>query len=273
MGTTDAEVLSTALEQLDGLDSIYGPFRYNANRQNTAPLLLLQYVGDATMPSLVGPDGGGLITPPLCATPDYKTHSCPTEENTSLQKVLGVCIGVVLVLCVGYSGYMFKRNPKKFRTVVLQLLSVEIIIISSTAWELWDYFADAWMLAQHVLPDNQQISDLVTPWLICFAIASLASCVSFYVKLKTLIRAFRLRREEADLDASEVPTGSLDKVLALHSLHNHRMSREKASRAINGVYAGLALALGEDLPLGMFIACLVVLLNVTKVDSVWAVFC
>ncbi len=36
-------------------------------------------------------------------------------QGTSLQRILGVCVGLVLLAVASYFGFIASKNPKKFR--------------------------------------------------------------------------------------------------------------------------------------------------------------
>ena len=40
------------------------------------------------------------------------------KEETDLQIILGVCIGLVLLAVAGYLGYIGRQNPQKFKKCV-----------------------------------------------------------------------------------------------------------------------------------------------------------
>ena len=70
------------------------------------------------------------------------------------------------------------------------------------------------------------------------------SCGSLSVKLIGLFRAARLRREEALFENAD-PSSSSSKLL------KHQKNRERTSRAVKGIYAGVAVAIAECVPLGI----------------------
>ena len=70
------------------------------------------------------------------------------------------------------------------------------------------------------------------------------SCGSLFVKLIALFRAARLRHEEALFENTD-PSSPSSKLLKRKKIH------ERMSRTINGIYAGLAVAAAECVPLGI----------------------
>ena len=46
------------------------------------------------------------------------TFEVLVKEETDLQIILGVCIGLVLLAVAGYFGYIARQNPQKFKKYV-----------------------------------------------------------------------------------------------------------------------------------------------------------
>ena len=67
------------------------------------------------------------------------------------------------------------------------------------------------------------------------------SCGSLSTKFVALSRAARLRREDALFENTHSSSPS-------SKLLKHRQNHERTSRAINNIYAGLAVALAECIP-------------------------
>ena len=121
-----------------------------------------------------------------------------------------------------------------------------------------------WILAYDVL-GKTKAADLVIPWLVAYPVALIVcfshahsfvwpqssltqhaqvSFGSLSTKLIGLFRAARLRREEAIFENTD-PSSSSSKLL------KHQKNWERTSRAVNSIYAGLAVALAECVPLGI----------------------
>lgn len=198
--------------------------------------------------------------------PGLGERNLPTEDHpatffvfepeegpgSDLNVVLGGLIGLVCMLLFCYLLFMFRRfrqNGGKISKLVVSVLSVEGLGVLSLLFESWDLFTDSYVLFVKVLkssgPCAERITDLVMPWISCYAVASLASLVSWLIKVRALIRACRLRREEVEFDSH----GNAESVAS--NLLKHRKNRERTSRAINSIYVGLALGMMENLPLGM----------------------
>ena len=69
------------------------------------------------------------------------------------------------------------------------------------------------------------------------------SFVSFFLKFRSLVKACRLRREEATFEESDSSSPSA-------KLLKHQKNHENTERAIHSIYAGLLVASAECLPLG-----------------------
>ena len=110
------------------------------------------------------------------------------------------------------------------------------------------------MLFEEVLPrrSNPHVTDLVVPWMCCYGISSVvrSSCanplVSFastyrliclakvaicalHVKIRALVRAISLRREEIDFEEDR-----FDKLSSDAKLLKHRKNLERTARTIQG---------------------------------------
>ena len=70
------------------------------------------------------------------------------------------------------------------------------------------------------------------------------STASLFINLVALFRAARLRQAEALFDDTD-PSSPASKLL------KHKKNHERMSRTINGIYAGLAVAAAECVPLGV----------------------
>ena len=183
----------------------------------------------------------------------FEPEKEPEEgPHSDLNVVIGGLTGLVFMLLFCYLLFMFRRfrqNGGEISKLVVSVLSVEVLGVLSLLFESWDLFTDSYMLFVKVIsaesPCAEKIADLVIPWLCCYVLASLASLVSWFIKVRALIRACRLRREEVEFDSH----GNAESVAS--NLLKHRKNRERTSRAINSIYVGLALGMMENLPLGM----------------------
>ena len=69
------------------------------------------------------------------------------------------------------------------------------------------------------------------------------SFASFFLKFRSLVKACRLRREEATFEETDSSSSSA-------KLLKHQKNHARTERAIHSIYAGLLVASAECLPLG-----------------------
>merc|ERR1712070_179684 len=103
----------------------------------------------------------------------------PEMDADSKSFFLGVGIGSVLAVSAALLMYYIKRNPKRAKKMFVNSMRVEVRLLLSLAAELWDFFTDTNFLRNNILrvtPENKEaVSDLVTPWLVLFAVACVLS--------------------------------------------------------------------------------------------------
>ena len=120
---------------------------------------------------------------------------------------------------------------------------VKVLITFGLLLELLDLVTDAWML--HMVISEGEAPDLIAPWIASFSVATVVSLASLGNKLLALRRAIQLRREEAGFDDTAGATDLAVKLL------KHCKNHKRTSRAINSIYAGVAVAFTECIPLGV----------------------
>lgn len=113
-GTTDVATLRAQLES-QRLTTVYGEIAYNENRQNLAPLRLIQIQGEDVVPVAVGsaqPSSdvvAQLIFPvPLCDdgfTVKYETHTCVKVPLGATSWVLIGSAILIFVLVLAFLAY------------------------------------------------------------------------------------------------------------------------------------------------------------------------
>jgi hypothetical protein len=177
------------------------------------------------------------------------------------QIVVGVGIGAALVFCLLLLIYLIRRNPAKAKKILVSFLSVEVLISVQIVYASIDFYTDLRVLTQVLERPDEAFRGIVVPWLIFFALACLVSTIAIFMKIQSLVRAIRLRRVEINLQGSNCNTSPSAKLL------KHRKNAERTRRAIRGIYGGMLVGLGENLPLG--ILTMVYTLRDGKTD-VWA---
>lgn len=152
------------------------------------------------------------------------------------------------------------KNPQKAKKVFFSFLRVEVKLALAILFEGWDFSTDTLFLVKNVLqaePKNTDaISDLVTPWVIAYAFAVVASTIAIFIKVREFWQQLRYRRRylESDEDG-DVDDGNDEAAQSATSkrgkLMKHTMRLQATSRKIKLMLAGLLVAICECLPLGI----------------------
>lgn len=152
----------------------------------------------------------------------------PTSKGTNLQIILGACMGVVLASCLVLLGYLGRRNPAKIKKIFLSFMRTEVKLALKIFFEAWDFFTEN-AGRQHV---------------VFFAIASVVSAVSMWLKIKAFVEQLRERRRTI-FDETEEQTGHQRKLKA------STKKLVKTNRQINLLYTSMMIGAAECIPLGI----------------------
>ena len=107
--------------------------------------------------------------------------------------------------------------------------------------QVTDLITDAYVLKEVTNHGQSNISDLVAPWICCFALASIVSLASMSLKLKAFFVLLRQQRDEFDIANQTEGSKKLQK-------HQKRFS--KAARKISMIYASVLVGAIENFPMG-----------------------
>jgi len=133
---------------------------------------------------------------------------------------------------------------KLFRSFMREEFKLAMNIL----FEAWDFFTDSYILFVKVVdaeePCASKITDLVIPWLSCYAIATVVSIAALFIKAKMFRDQIRNRRKEFILDEEE----QADRIA---KLKKHTKRFVKTKRSIHSAYASMLVGLAECLPLGI----------------------
>ena len=99
------------------------------------------------------------------------------------------------------------------------------------------------MMVQVAKADQPEIHALLVPWICCFAVASLASCVSLFIRGLLLCQV--LRRDRLQYGEEAQAHGSQARLMKYKSRVND-VSKESFE-----IYTALLIGLLENLPLGV----------------------
>lgn len=132
------------------------------------------------------------------------------------------------------------------------MVVTECKIVLTVLFEAWDFFTDTWVLATNVL--KSEVSDLVTIWVVAYAVATIASILSMYLKLSVLREQLLHRRGEnspAVFERTRKRRKGLIENKRLPALMKHNKRLVKTSRAIRLAYSSLLVGVAECIPLGI----------------------
>merc|ERR1712139_212033 len=119
-----------------------------------------------------------------------------------------------------------RKHPQKAMKLFKSFMREEFKLAMNLLFEAWDFFTDSYILFVKVVnaeePCASKISDLVIPWLICYAIATVASLVALFLKAKIFRDQIKRRRDESALEEEE----QTDRILKLQK-HCKRLVKTK----------------------------------------------